>query len=113
MWGLVTIGARVRSWRLHKCTQFSEADLARWINPIVRGWMSYYGEFYRSALYPLLAHQCLPDAVAAEDTQTVAEPAEGPRGMGKGRGATPRVLRPVAMGHLGPTGLVIRTTRAV
>jgi RNA-directed DNA polymerase len=52
---LITIGARVRSWRLHKCTQFSEADLARWINPIVRGWMSYYGAFYRSALYPLLA----------------------------------------------------------
>ncbi len=52
---LIAIGARVRSWRLHKCTQFSEADLARWINPIVRGWMSYYGAFYRSALYPLLA----------------------------------------------------------
>ena len=25
------------------------------INPIVRGWMQYYGAFYRSALYPLLA----------------------------------------------------------
>ena len=32
----------------------SQADLARWINPIVRGWMNYYGAFYRSALYPLL-----------------------------------------------------------
>ena len=29
-------------------------DLAREINPIVRGWMQYYGAFYRSALYPLL-----------------------------------------------------------
>ena len=25
-----------------------------WINPVVRGWMNYYGAFYRSALYPLL-----------------------------------------------------------
>ena len=24
------------------------------INPIVAGWMQYYGAFYRSALYPLL-----------------------------------------------------------
>jgi Group II intron, maturase-specific domain len=33
----------------------TEADLARRINPVVRGWMNYYGAFYRSALYPLLA----------------------------------------------------------
>ena len=31
------------------------AELARWINPVVRGWMQYYGAFYRSALYPLLS----------------------------------------------------------
>ena len=29
-------------------------DLARWLNPIVAGWMNYYGRFYRSAMYPLL-----------------------------------------------------------
>ncbi|MFE0063067.1 group II intron maturase-specific domain-containing protein [Streptomyces sp. NPDC059003] len=29
-------------------------DLARRINPIVRGWMQYYGAFYRSELHPLL-----------------------------------------------------------
>jgi hypothetical protein len=29
-------------------------DLVREINPIVRGWVNYYGAFYRSALYPLL-----------------------------------------------------------
>ena len=33
----------------------SEADLARWINPIVPGWMNYYGAFYRSMLYSLAA----------------------------------------------------------
>lgn len=44
----------VRSWRLHRRTSFSERDLARWLNPIVSGWMNYYGRFYRSELYPLL-----------------------------------------------------------
>ena len=28
---------------------------AQWINPVVRGWMQYYGAFYRSALNPLLS----------------------------------------------------------
>lgn len=51
---LKKISAEVRSWRLHHRTNPSEADLARRINPIVRGWMQYYGAFYRSALYPLL-----------------------------------------------------------
>ena len=29
-------------------------ELAEWIDPIVAGWMTYYGRFYRSQLYPLL-----------------------------------------------------------
>jgi group II intron reverse transcriptase/maturase len=44
----------VRSWRLHRRTTLTEQDLARWLNPIVSGWMNYYGRFYRSELYPLL-----------------------------------------------------------
>ena len=31
------------------------ADLARQINPVVRGWLHHYAAFYRSALYPLLS----------------------------------------------------------
>jgi RNA-directed DNA polymerase len=30
-------------------------DLAKSINPIVRGWMQYYGAFYRSAMYQTLS----------------------------------------------------------
>jgi RNA-directed DNA polymerase len=30
---LTKIGARVRSWRLHRRTDLSAADLARWVNP--------------------------------------------------------------------------------
>ena len=52
---LKRISAEVRSWRLHRRTGHTFADLARRINPIVRGWMQYYGAFYRSALYPLLS----------------------------------------------------------
>lgn len=52
---LKRINARVRSWRLHLRTGHTFADLARFINPIVAGWMQYYGAFYRSALYLLLA----------------------------------------------------------
>jgi RNA-directed DNA polymerase len=35
------ISSVVRSWRLHTRTDLSEADLARRINPVVRGWMNY------------------------------------------------------------------------
>jgi len=49
------ISAQVRSWRLHRRTGYTFTDLARRINPIVAGWMHYYGAFYRSALYPLLS----------------------------------------------------------
>jgi RNA-directed DNA polymerase len=51
---LKKIGKRVRSWRLHRRTGSTAEDLARIINPVVRGWMAYYGAFYRTALYPVL-----------------------------------------------------------
>ncbi|MGP3966015.1 group II intron reverse transcriptase/maturase [Nonomuraea sp. 3N208] len=48
------ISAEVRGWRIHWRTGQTFAQLARFINPIVRGWMQYYGAFYQSALRPLL-----------------------------------------------------------
>ncbi len=51
---LKKISAEVRSWRLHRHMEMTSADIARWINPKVSGWMSYYGTFRRSELYPLL-----------------------------------------------------------
>ena len=45
----------VRRWRLHLLTGHALAELARKINPIVRGWMQYYGAYYRTVLDPLLA----------------------------------------------------------
>ena len=46
--------AELRKLRIHRRTELSLDDLARWLNPIVAGWMNYYGRFYRSALHPLL-----------------------------------------------------------
>jgi group II intron reverse transcriptase/maturase len=45
----------VRSWRLHRHVNLTWEQLVQWIGPLIRGWMSYYGRYYRSALYPLLA----------------------------------------------------------
>jgi RNA-directed DNA polymerase len=47
-------GARLRELRIHRRTDLTLDDLAAWLNPIVAGWMRYYGRFYRTALYPLL-----------------------------------------------------------
>jgi len=38
-------------------------DLARFVNPVVRGWMNYYGRFYRSRCVQVLRH--LNEALAA------------------------------------------------
>jgi group II intron reverse transcriptase/maturase len=51
---LKKMSAQLRSWRLHRRVNATEADLARMINPVVRGWMAYYGAFCRHALHPLL-----------------------------------------------------------
>jgi RNA-directed DNA polymerase len=48
------IGCAIRRWRLHLRSGHTLADLAREINPIVRGWINYYGRFYRSKLISLL-----------------------------------------------------------
>ena len=52
---LKATSARIRELRIHRRTDLSLDALARWLNPIVAGWMNYYGRFYRSALEPLLA----------------------------------------------------------
>jgi RNA-directed DNA polymerase len=51
---LKRISGEVRSWRLHRKTTLGFAELAKWVNPIIRGWMQYYGAFCRSELFSLL-----------------------------------------------------------
>jgi len=51
---LAAMSGQVRRWRLHLWTARSLDELADWINPVVRGWMHYYGRFHRSQMIPLL-----------------------------------------------------------
>jgi RNA-directed DNA polymerase len=48
------IGREIRRWRINRRSDKTIDDLARFINPIVQGWINYYGRFYKSGLYPLL-----------------------------------------------------------
>src|SRR5206468_5996061 len=51
------IRATIRDWRLAATrNNRSLEDLARLVNHSVRGWVDYYGRFYRSALTPVLRH---------------------------------------------------------
>jgi len=44
----------VREWRIHLRTTRDLAELAEWMNPVIRGWMDYYGTFYRHEMRGLL-----------------------------------------------------------
>jgi RNA-directed DNA polymerase len=48
------IHRQVRSWRLHRRSGATLGDLAREINPTVRGWINDYGRFYKSELVYVL-----------------------------------------------------------
>ena len=42
--------------KLRHHTQLSLQDIARQLNPLLRGWIEYYGRYATSALYPLLRY---------------------------------------------------------
>ncbi|MEA4884113.1 MAG: group II intron reverse transcriptase/maturase [Clostridia bacterium] len=44
----------IHSWRMHLKPDKTLEDLARMFNPIIRGWINYYGRFYKSELYSVL-----------------------------------------------------------
>ena len=46
----------IHGWRLHLRVTWTLDDLAKLVNPTVRGWFRYYGRFYRAALYRLVSH---------------------------------------------------------
>ena len=46
----------VRSWQLHLRSDKALDDLARMFNARIRGWVTYYSGFYKSALYRALRH---------------------------------------------------------
>ena len=47
------VSQKIRAWHLSRRSDTDLPGLAREINPQVRGWINYYGAFYRSRLYPI------------------------------------------------------------
>lgn len=46
----------IHDWRMHLKPDKELIDLSNMFNPIIRGWISYYGRFYKSGLYPVMRH---------------------------------------------------------
>ena len=51
---LKRMSGEIRRWRINLRTTSDIAELAGWMNPVIRGWMTYYGKFYRTELHGLL-----------------------------------------------------------
>jgi RNA-directed DNA polymerase len=41
----------MRGWRIHRWNEKSLEELSLFCNPVLRGWINYYGQYYKSALY--------------------------------------------------------------
>jgi RNA-directed DNA polymerase len=50
------IRQRIKSWKLRCRIDKRADDLARMFNPVIQGWINYYGRYYPSALYPTLKY---------------------------------------------------------
>lgn len=48
--------AAIRDLNLRRQTHVALTDIAQQINPLLRGWIAYYGRFLRSALGPILRY---------------------------------------------------------
>ena len=48
------VSRTIRRWTLHHYSDKSLQDLAATYNPYIRGWINYYGQFYRTWLRPTL-----------------------------------------------------------
>jgi RNA-directed DNA polymerase len=51
------IVVEMRRWRIHRKSDKSLEDISRMYNRVVRGWVNYYGRYYKSALVSVL--KCL------------------------------------------------------
>jgi RNA-directed DNA polymerase len=47
---------KIRKLRVRMKSQLNIEQVAHWLNPLIRGWLAYYGRFYRSAMYDLCRH---------------------------------------------------------
>ena len=51
-----SIGESIRQWNLQRRTDKSLDELAQIVNPVAKGWINYYGQYRKSALYRTFQH---------------------------------------------------------
>jgi RNA-directed DNA polymerase len=52
----VAIRDKMRTWQLHRKGGSDLKSLTTLINPVLRGWINYYGAFYKTELHGVLQH---------------------------------------------------------
>jgi Group II intron, maturase-specific domain len=93
-WRRRIMSATVRSWRLHGRTGCTMGQLTRDINPVVRGWIQYYGAFgLKELVSSPSAHQLLPGALAPQEVPAAARLEETPPVLGESPASTRRCSR--------------------
>jgi RNA-directed DNA polymerase len=55
-----SMASTIRNWQLGRWTALSFQEIATMINPVVAGWINYYGRFYKSRLIRFLEQQINP-----------------------------------------------------
>ena len=94
------VGQKIRAWHLRRRSDKDLSDLARDINAQVRGWIAYYGAFYRSELYSLalrIDHRPAPGPMGHAQVQTTPQQVPAGMGMADARAPAPtQAVRPLA-----------------
>lgn len=50
---LTEMSRKLAAWRIHRRTNQTLSEIARWLNPVLRGWFNYFTVFYPSRVKPL------------------------------------------------------------
>lgn len=53
---LKSMRLKIRQLRVRMKAELSIAQIAKWLNPMINGWINYYGRYCRSVLYGMCRH---------------------------------------------------------
>ena len=51
-----TMREKAHQWKMHRCSDKSLEELSKMYSPVIRGWINYYGSFYKSELIRTMRH---------------------------------------------------------
>jgi len=100
------IREEIRGWQLRCRVDRWIDDLARMFNPIIRGWITYYGRYYKSALYPAFRYldRCLAGWAMAKYKRLRRHRRRAEQWVGKTALRDPRLFAHWPLLHHAPTG---------